>query len=160
MTYAAAVIVIATLVAMTSGTVGPVLALLVALIAAGVLGTAPADELFAGLSNPGVITVAGMLVIAKGVVQTGVVSRLTWGLLSATRTARQAFRRLVVPLGVAVRKSSWSGRSRAPLRSCAWVRVTDGAKRRRQGLVACRAALPFEGLRDARPGGAPAPVFW
>src|SRR5271154_5155100 len=40
------------------------------------------------------------------------------------------------------------------------VRVTDVAKRRRQGLVACRAALPFEGLlEDARPGVAPAPPF-
>ncbi len=27
-----------------------------------------------------------------------------------------------------------------------WVRVTDVAKCRRQELVACRAALPFEGL--------------
>ena len=26
------------------------------------------------------------------------------------------------------------------------VRVTDEAKRRRQGLVACRAAVPFEGF--------------
>ena len=40
---------------------------------AGLLGIAPAAELFAGLSNAGVITVGGMLVIAKGVVQTGVV---------------------------------------------------------------------------------------
>src|SRR3954468_19843222 len=33
-----------------------------------------------------------------------------------------------------------------------WARVTDVAKRRRQGLVVCRAAVPFEGLCDARPG--------
>jgi len=39
------------------------------------------------------------------------------------------------------------------------VRVTDVAKRRRQGLVACRAALPLVGLLDARPGVAPAPPF-
>ena len=39
------------------------------------------------------------------------------------------------------------------------VRVIDVAKCRRQGLVACRAALPFEGLLDARPGVAPAPPF-
>src|SRR5215217_3400061 len=30
--------------------------------------------------------------------------------------------------------------------SSRWVRVTDVAKRRRQGLVVCRAALPSEGL--------------
>jgi hypothetical protein len=34
----------------------------------------------------------------------------------------------------------------------------DVAKRRRQGLVVCRATLPFEGLFDARPGVALAPV--
>ena len=78
MIYVAAGIVIATLVAMASGTVDPVLALLVALIVAGLLGIVPAEELFAGLGNPAVITVAAMLVIAKGIVQTGVVSRATW----------------------------------------------------------------------------------
>jgi hypothetical protein len=36
--------------------------------------------------------------------------------------------------------------------------VTDEAKRRRQGLVVCRAALPFEGLFDARPGVTLAPT--
>ena len=40
-----------------------------------------------------------------------------------------------------------------------WARVTDVAKRRRQGLVVCRAALPFEGLFDARPGVTLAPTF-
>ena len=40
----------------------------------------------------------------------------------------------------------------APVGSCGWVRAIDVAKCRRQGLVICRAALPFEGLCDARPG--------
>jgi hypothetical protein len=35
-----------------------------------------------------------------------------------------------------------------------WVRVTDEAKRRPLGLT-CRAALPFEGLEDARPVSRP-----
>jgi di/tricarboxylate transporter len=48
-----------------------------------------------------VVTVAGMLVIAKGIVQTGVVSRITSTLLSATTSPSQAFRRLVGPIGVA-----------------------------------------------------------
>ena len=42
---------------------------------------------------------------------------------------------------------------------CWWARADDVAKRRRQGLVACRAALPFEGL-DARPGVTLAPTFF
>ena len=43
--------------------------------------------------------------------------------------------------------------------SCAWARLDDEAKRRRQGLVVCRAALPFEGLFDACPGVTLAPTF-
>ena len=49
----------------------------------------------------GVITIAGMLVIARGVVQTGVVSRMTWVLLATTSTAKQVLRRLAFPGGVA-----------------------------------------------------------
>src|SRR5215470_7554063 len=86
---------------MASGKFDPVLSLMVALIVAGILGIAPPDKLLAGLSNAGVITVAAMLVIARGVVQTGVVSRATWGLLATTTTAQQALRRLSVPVGAA-----------------------------------------------------------
>src|ERR687897_1478696 len=46
-----------------------------------------------------------------------------------------------------------------PARSSWWARVTDVAKCRRQGLVVCRAALPFEGSCDARPGVALAPAL-
>jgi di/tricarboxylate transporter len=101
MIYVASFLVLATLVAMASRRVDPVLALLVALIVAGVLEIAPVRDLASGLSNAGVITVAAMLVIAKGVVQTGVVSRVTRALLSTTTTAQQVLRRLSAPIGVA-----------------------------------------------------------
>lgn len=101
MMYVAAGLVVAALVAMASGRVDPLLALLVALILAGILGVAPAGQLASGLSNAGVITVAAMLVIAKGIVQTGLVSRATWALLASTSTARQVLRRLSLPIGVA-----------------------------------------------------------
>ena len=101
MIYVAAGLVVAALVAMASGRVDPLLAVLVVLILAAILGVAPADQLAAGLSNAGVITVAAMLVIAKGIVQTGVVSRATWALLASTKTAQQVFRRLSFPIGVA-----------------------------------------------------------
>jgi len=101
MIHVAAGLVVATLVAMASGRVDPLLALLVGLILAAILGIAPANQLAAGLSNAGVITVAALLVIAKGIVQTGVVSRATWALLASTSTAQQVFRRLSVPIGVA-----------------------------------------------------------
>jgi len=79
MAAAAAVIVLVTLVVMTTGRAPAVLALACALVIAGLLGIARPDELFAGLSNGGVITVAAMLVIAKGVMSTGVISRVTIG---------------------------------------------------------------------------------
>jgi hypothetical protein len=41
---------------------------------------------------------------------------------------------------------------------CGWARVDEVSKRRRQGLVVCRATLPFEGL-GARPGVTLAPTF-
>jgi di/tricarboxylate transporter len=98
---AAALLVLATLVAMASGRIPAVLALASGLAVAGLLGIAPPEALFSGLSNGGVITIAGMLVIAKGIVQTGVIARVTRRLLATTRTARQALGRLMVPVGVA-----------------------------------------------------------
>ena len=87
MLVVAAIIVVATLVAMASGKVPAVLALATAIAFAGVTGIAPVSELASGLSNGGVITVAGMLVIAKGVVHTGVV---TPGHLAAAQTVDTA----------------------------------------------------------------------
>lgn len=101
MTVLAAIVVIGTLIAMTSGRVPPVLALATGLAIGGILRLAPVSALFAGLSNQGVITVAGMLVIAKGVVSTGVVARVTWRLLATVTSASQALLRMVAPVGVA-----------------------------------------------------------
>jgi hypothetical protein len=100
MIYVAALIVVATLAAMASGRVPPVLALVTGLGAAGLLRIATFEELASGLSNGGVVTVAAMLVIAKGVVRTGIVSRMTRHLLAGVDTARQTMRRLVLPVGV------------------------------------------------------------
>ena len=47
------------------------------------------------------ITVAGMLVVAEGVVATGIVSRVSWRLLTGVDSAQQAFRRLAPPVGIA-----------------------------------------------------------
>jgi Na+/H+ antiporter NhaD/arsenite permease-like protein len=99
MALTAAVIIVVTLVVMTTGRTPAVLALICALVAAGLLGIATPNELFAGLSNGGVVTIAAMLVIAKGVLHTGVVSRVTFRLLSGVSTAGQALRRLIPPVG-------------------------------------------------------------
>ena len=100
MVIVAAILVVATLIAMTTGRVPPVLALGIAICIAGILKIAPASALFAGLSNGGVITVGGMLVIAKGIVQTGIV--IAGDLAAAVHgrpRARQALRRLIAPSG-------------------------------------------------------------
>ena len=100
MIYLAALVVLATLIAMASGRVPAVLALATAICIAGVTGLAPVPALFAGLSNGGIITVAAMLVIAKGIVHTGAVTRVTWALLSTVTSAQHALRRLALPIGV------------------------------------------------------------
>jgi hypothetical protein len=99
MALAAAVIVVLALAAMTSGRVPAVLALICALVVAGLLGIATPAELFAGLSNGGVVTIAAMLVTAKGVLYTGVISRATFRLLSGVTTTGEALRRLIPPVG-------------------------------------------------------------
>lgn len=101
MAVTAAVIVIVALAVMTTGRAPAVLAIICALVVAGLLGIATPAELFAGLSNGGVITIAAMLVIAKGVLYTGVVSRVTYRLLAGVGTSRQALRRLIPPVGFA-----------------------------------------------------------
>jgi Na+/H+ antiporter NhaD/arsenite permease-like protein len=101
MALIAAVIFVVKLIAMTTGAVPAVLALTCALVVAGLVGIAEPAELFAGLSNAGVITIAAMLVIAKGVLYTGVVSRVTYRLLSGVSSADQALRRLIRPVGFA-----------------------------------------------------------
>ncbi|WP_440713978.1 SLC13 family permease [Gordonia sp. FQ] len=95
-----AIIVLATLAAMTSGRVPAVLALITALVAAGLIGIATPAQLFAGVSNGGVITIAAMLVIAKGVLATGVVSRVTFRLLAGVKTPVQTLVRLIPPVGL------------------------------------------------------------
>ena len=101
MTILAAVIVVVTLIVMTTGRQPAVLALICALVVAGLAGIATPAELFAGLSNGGVITIAAMLVIAKGVLYTGVITRVTYRLLNGVTTATQTLARLVPPVGIA-----------------------------------------------------------
>lgn len=100
MPLVAAIIVLVALVLIVSGRAPAVLVLFSALLVAAVIGIATPDELFAGFSNAGVITIAAMLVIAKGVFGTGVISRLTHRLLSGVNSATQALRRLIPPVGL------------------------------------------------------------
>lgn len=96
----AAIIVVVTLAVIVSGRAPAVLCLICALVVAAFTGIAKPSELFAGLSNGGVITIAAMLVIAKGVFYTGVVSRVTYRLLSGVDSVRETLIRLIPPVGV------------------------------------------------------------
>lgn len=100
MPVVAAIIVVITLAVIVSGRAPAVLCLVCALVVAGFLGIAKPSELFAGLSNGGVITIAAMLVIAKGVFYTGVVSRVMYRLLSGVDSVRETLVRLIPPVGV------------------------------------------------------------
>jgi di/tricarboxylate transporter len=100
MPVVAAIIVVITLPVIVSGRAPAVLALICALLLAGFLGIAKPSELFAGLANGGVITIAAMLVIAKGVFYTGVVSRVTYRLLAGVDSVRETLVRLIPPVGV------------------------------------------------------------
>lgn len=100
MQVVAAIIVVVTLAVIVSGRAPAVLCLVCALVVAGFLGIAKPSELFAGLSNGGVITIAAMLVIAKGVFYTGVVSRVMYRLLSGVDSVRATLIRLIPPVGV------------------------------------------------------------
>ncbi|BBY60688.1 SLC13 family permease [Mycolicibacterium sarraceniae] len=100
MTLLAAVIVVVTLIVMTTGRQPAVLALICALVVAGLAGIATPAQLFGGLSNGGVITIAAMLVIAKGVRHTGVITRVTYRLLAGVQSSGQVLRRLVPPVGI------------------------------------------------------------
>lgn len=100
MPVVAALLVLVTLAVIVSGRAPAVLALICALLVAAFIGIATPSELFAGLSNSGVITIAAMLVIAKGVFYTGVVSRVTFRLLHGVTSIRQALARLMPPVGI------------------------------------------------------------
>ena len=75
------------------------------------------------------------------------------GGLSSQRPHRRSTRELLRM------KVKLSGAFGLLVRRCCRVRVNDVAKCRRQEPWACRAALPFEGLCDARSGVALAPTF-
>ncbi len=80
----------------------------------------------------------------------GVSSAASWSteVISRFLGTRRRHRRLAVSWRVAGWAVGWS-----------WVRVDDESKRRCQGLVVCRATLPFVGFCDARPGVTLAPTF-
>jgi di/tricarboxylate transporter len=83
---------------MISDKATPDVALLGALVSLAVLGVVTPTEALAGFANHGMLTVAGLFVIADGLDRTGAVERLASRVLGRPRTARQALARMVPPV--------------------------------------------------------------
>lgn len=62
------------------------------------VGVLDAKEALAGLSNPGLVTVGALFVVAAGVRETGVIDALARGALGAPRTLRRALVRIMLPV--------------------------------------------------------------
>ena len=100
---------------------------------------------FAGVSAIGSVGEAGRRAV----------DRLLWlGFASAGRIGT-SFR----PRGIATDALAVSCINGRGVGLLFWARADEVAKRRRQGLVVCRAASPFRGFFDARPGVTLAPTF-
>jgi di/tricarboxylate transporter len=62
------------------------------------VGVLDAKEALAGLSNPGLVTVGALFVVAAGVRETGVIDALARGALGSPRTLRRALTRIMLPV--------------------------------------------------------------
>ncbi len=78
----------------------PAAVFLGALTAAMTLGLAPQRELLSGFSNPGVITVAVLYIVASGAYSTGATSLITNRLIGRPKDILQAQARLVAPVAL------------------------------------------------------------
>jgi di/tricarboxylate transporter len=76
----------------------PDLVLLGAVVGLAAVGILEPADAFAGFANPGMLTVAALFVVAAGLRETGVVTKLTSGLLGRPSTTRGALWRLVPPV--------------------------------------------------------------
>ncbi|MFI8413672.1 SLC13 family permease [Paeniglutamicibacter gangotriensis] len=75
------------------------LILLGAALSLMLLGILEPAEAFAGFSNPGVITVAVLYVVAAGLTETGAVQWITQNLLGRPKTMRGVYSRMLLPIG-------------------------------------------------------------
>jgi hypothetical protein len=94
------------------------------------------------------IYAAAGLVLAKGIVQTGIVSRATWAPLAPTTSARQVLRRLSLPVGVASALINTTPLVALLIPASRQARA-DQAHPRARGAASDRARHDPGGLRDA-----------
>jgi di/tricarboxylate transporter len=76
----------------------PDILLLGGMIAVGVVGIIRVDEMLAGFSNPALVTVAALFVVAAGLKETGALDSLSRHIFGKARTERGALARMSLPL--------------------------------------------------------------
>lgn len=91
-------VIVAALLAMMANVTSPDLVLLAAVVVLAAGGVLTPAEAFAGFSNPGMLTVAALFVVAAGLRETGAVQAITGRLLGRPATERGALARLVAPV--------------------------------------------------------------
>ena len=85
-------VIVAVFVAMARGVSTPDVILLAGAVLVAVCGIITPAELLRGFSNPGMLTIAALFVVAAGLRETGALDRLGRAMLGGARTARTAFR--------------------------------------------------------------------
>ena len=86
---------------MMLGVATPDIALLGVLVLLSTVGVVDPELAFSGFSNSGMLTIAGLFIVAAGVRETGVITRISTILLGRPKTERTALLRLVLPTMIA-----------------------------------------------------------
>ena len=93
-----AIVLIATVAALTRDVLSPPVAVLGANIALLVTGVISTSEALSGFSNPAPMTVAALFVVARAVEKTGALQPLLWNTLGNGHGERRSLARLLVPV--------------------------------------------------------------
>ena len=86
---------------MMTGIATPDIALLGVLVGLSAVGVINPELAFSGFSNTGMLTIAGLFIVAAGIRETGVVARLSNSIFGRPTSERGALFRLIVPTIVA-----------------------------------------------------------
>ena len=86
---------------MMTGIATPDIALLGILVGLSAVGVINPELAFSGFSNTGMLTIAGLFIVAAGIRETGVVARLSNSIFGRPTSERGALLRLIVPTIVA-----------------------------------------------------------
>ena len=86
---------------MMTGLATPDIALLGVLVGLSAVGVIHPELAFSGFSNTGMLTIAGLFIVAAGIRETGLIARLSGSIFGRPKSERGALFRLIVPTIVA-----------------------------------------------------------